>query len=120
MNITRLTEENLNAVLAEPTVWIYKHSPTCSVSIGALREVEAYSEAHPEIPIYMVDVLGQRPLSNDLESRFGIRHESPQAILLRRGAPVWNDSHWRITTGVLADQAAGATAETDENMADAG
>ena len=119
MNITRLTEENLNAVLAEPTVWIYKHSPTCSISITALREVEAYTKAHPEIPIYIVDVLGQRPLSNDLESRFGIRHESPQAILLRSGEPVWNDSHWRITAGVLADQGEGATADTGQNMADA-
>jgi bacillithiol system protein YtxJ len=31
-----------------------------------------------------------------------VRHESPQAILLRDGKPVWKASHFRITAGALA------------------
>ncbi len=104
MAIKQLTEENIENVLAESTAWIYKHSPTCSLSARALSEIDLYARENPEVPIYQVDVIRQRPLSNNLESRFGIRHESPQVILLRRGKPVWNDSHWRINAGALATQ----------------
>jgi bacillithiol system protein YtxJ len=31
----------------------------------------------------------------------GVRHETPQAILLRDGVPVWSASHFRITAEAL-------------------
>jgi hypothetical protein len=34
--------------------------------------------------------------------RLGVRHETPQAILLRDGKPVWKASHFRITADALA------------------
>ncbi len=50
-------------------------------------------EEHAEVPVYWVDVKGQRGLSREIAGRLGIVHESPQAILLRRGRPVWHASH---------------------------
>lgn len=54
------------------------------------------------MPVYWVDVIGSRPLSRVIASRLGIDHESPQAILLRSGTPVWHDSHSGVTAGAIA------------------
>ena len=45
----------------------------------------------------MVDVIEERQLSQSIAERTNIRHESPQAIVLFKGSPVWNDSHFYIT-----------------------
>ena len=45
----------------------------------------------------------QRPLSRLVEERSGVRHESPQTILFRDGAPVWDASHGAITSERLAE-----------------
>jgi bacillithiol system protein YtxJ len=36
-----------------------------------------------------------------VSERLGIRHETPQAILLRDGKVIWNGSHFRITASQL-------------------
>ena len=45
-----------------------------------------------EIPVYWVNVREQRELSNWVAAQYGVRHESPQLILLRDGVvrKVWN------------------------------
>jgi bacillithiol system protein YtxJ len=50
----------------------------------------------------VITVQSHRGLSDSAADRFGIRHETPQAILLRDGRPVWNASHFRITANELA------------------
>ena len=71
---------------------LYKHSPACWISARALKEVRAFAEAHPGTPVFMVDVLAQRTLSQALAARLGVTHRSPQAILLDHGEPVWDTS----------------------------
>ena len=90
------------AALAAPRAWIFKHSPICPTSARAEREVERFASAHPEVPVYRVDVVGDRPVSQSIAARLGIRHESPQAILLVAGRPVWDDSHGAVTAAALA------------------
>ncbi len=58
-------------------------------------------EEHAEVPVYWVEVKGHRALSQEIASRLGIVHESPQAILLRRGTPVWHASHAAVTAGAM-------------------
>jgi bacillithiol system protein YtxJ len=89
---------------------LYKHSPTCGLSAMALDEVRAFADAHPDVPVYLVDVFAQRPLSNAVEESLGIRHESPQAIVFRGGAPVWHGSHRRVARAALATAVTGAEA----------
>lgn len=55
----------------------------------------------PGIPVYFVDVLAQRPLSQRIAVALGIRHESPQAIMLQAGTPVWHASHSEVTADAL-------------------
>jgi bacillithiol system protein YtxJ len=76
---------------------IFKHSKVCGTSIFALRNME---KIQPEIAegvnFYIIDVRSQRKLSNHVEQKTGIRHESPQLIILKGGDPVWSASHSAI------------------------
>ena len=49
----------------------------------------------------VITVQSHRNVSDTAARRFGIRHETPQAILLRDGRPVWNASHFSITADAL-------------------
>ncbi|MEM1270066.1 MAG: bacillithiol system redox-active protein YtxJ [Bacteroidota bacterium] len=96
-------EGDIADAYSEPLALIYKHSPTCPISAGARRHVVKFADAHPDVPIFEVDVLTNRPLSRRIESELDIKHESPQAIVVHKGSPVWNASHHRITAEVLAE-----------------
>ena len=37
-----------------------------------------------------------------IESRFGVEHESPQVIVLRKGQVCWDASHFKITAEAVA------------------
>ncbi len=74
------------------------------MSIAALGEVRQFMDRHPAVPVYWVDVKAERPLSREIADRLGITHESPQAILLRQGAPVWHASHASVTAGAIAEE----------------
>lgn len=107
MSIRRLTTlADLDEVLtlsAERPVWLFKHSVTCGISARAHREYESYvaaGGAGGEL-FTLLEVQHARPLSNEIAARFGIRHESPQAILLKKGRPVWNASHGEISVSAL-------------------
>ena len=96
----------LAALPADSLALLYKHSTRCGVSLDAQDEVHAFVAAHPEVPVWQLEVPRQRPLAHDLAERLGITHQSPQVILLRGGVPVWHTSHQRITREALAAQLA--------------
>src|SRR5260370_40958592 len=47
-------------------------------------------------------------ISRKLEERTGIRHESPQLLVLRSGRVVWSASHFAITRGAVTQAGRGA------------
>ena len=79
-------------------VWIFKHSTRCGISASALEEFEGFAGEEGAEPVdwALIDVLSARQVSDELARRTGVRHETPQAFLLRDGEVVWHDSHWRI------------------------
>lgn len=93
------TLDDLAKVLAaadrEP-VLIYKHSLTCGSSAWALEEVRALAE-QTTVPIALVPVQTARPVSNEIAARFGVRHESPQLLIVERGRVLWHSSHSGVT-----------------------
>ena len=93
--------EALERAFVEPWALVFKHSTRCPVSSAAWREVAAFRKAHPEAVVYVVHVPEQRSLSNAVAARTGIRHESPQALLLEHGRVAWHDSHEGVTAEAL-------------------
>ena len=73
-------------------VILFKHSLTCPISSAAYQEMSRLM-----YEVSLVVVQSARDISREVEMRTGIRHESPQTIILRGGEAVWNASHWRIT-----------------------
>jgi bacillithiol system protein YtxJ len=96
----------LDAALAaageRPTL-IFKHSLTCGTSAWALEEVEAALDACAgPLEAYLVPVQTARPVSNAIAERLGLRHESPQALVLASGRVVWSASHHGLTAQAIA------------------
>lgn len=90
---------------AQEPVLLFKHSYTCGVSAEALDEVVAHlNERAHATPVAMVTVQTHRSVSNAVSARLGVRHETPQALLIRDGKVVWSASHFRVTSRAV-DQA---------------
>ncbi|MFD0671858.1 bacillithiol system redox-active protein YtxJ [Cohnella sp. GCM10027633] len=85
---------------------VFKHSTTCPISAGAHEELTKYVEdAHGgPVDFALVRVIEERPVSNEIAERLGVKHASPQAILVKDGQAVWNTSHWHITYAALSEQ----------------
>ena len=81
---------------------IYKHSATCELCEVAKREMHAMSDGGG-LDVFEIVVQTARPLSNHVEAHFGIRHESPQVIILHKGMPVFNASHLKVTQSRVQD-----------------
>lgn len=101
--VTRdLAEEGvLEAALASDLALLYKYSPICPLSDHASAHIGRFMREHPELPVFDVDVIRGRETSRALESLLEVRHESPQAILLRSGTPVWVGSHTGVNVRAL-------------------
>ena len=67
----------------------------------AAEDVERIASDHPDLRIHVIDVIAQRSLSQAIEARFGVVHESPQVVVLRDGALAWSASHGSITASSL-------------------
>lgn len=82
----------------EKPVLIFKHSTTCSLSRAALDRLERRwnGEEVSEAPTYFLNIQANRGISNAIAERFGIRHESPQAIVIRNASAVYDESHLGI------------------------
>lgn len=94
-------ERELERAFGEPWALVFKHSTRCPVSASAHREVAQFRRRHPEAPVYVVHVVEQRPLSSGVAARTGVRHESPQAIVLSGGKVLWTDSHEGVSAEAL-------------------
>lgn len=96
---------DLEAAIAESRerpVLLFKHSRYCGVSCEALDELHVHIESAAGHTAYkIITVQTHRPVSDAAAQRLGIRHETPQVLLLRDGKVVWNASHFRITATEL-------------------
>ena len=86
------------ATSRERPVILFLHDPGCPISGRAYRQM---STINGEIPL--VDVRRNHALSRAIEARTGIRHESPQVIVLDQGQPIWSASHYAITADAVED-----------------
>jgi bacillithiol system protein YtxJ len=99
-------EEVLETSFSQPVV-LFKHSNSCGLSTRAQRQIDRLSDGSDPL-VYRIVVQRARDVSDYVESRFEVRHESPQVFVLENGTPVFNASHHRVT----ADSIRAAVAES--------
>lgn len=85
---------------AKPAL-IFKHSTRCSVSRFALKQFEKEFDLKEEVDTYFLDLLEHRDISNEIASRFGVYHQSPQLLWIKEGKSVYDVSHSEIDAGEL-------------------
>ena len=53
---------------------------------------------------YIVDVISKRKLSDHIEERFEVIHQSPQLLVIYGGRSIFDASHFGITADVIENQ----------------
>src|ERR1700759_3827812 len=77
---------------------IFKHSTRCSISLMAKRRFEMDLPALPEnLPIYFLDLIKYRDISNQVAQEFHVYHQSPQLLLIKGGECILDQSHGGIS-----------------------
>jgi bacillithiol system protein YtxJ len=101
---TESLAEVLKSSEGQPILF-FKHSNTCGVSNRAFGEFQQYLQSPESAGAhnYVIIVQKARAVSDELARLLGIEHESPQAIVVRGGRVVWNDSHLALKSGALAE-----------------
>jgi len=105
------TIDDVDAVLkagAGKKILILKHSATCPFSARGKREVDNFLAEKGSVEAYLVVVQQQRSVSKELAGRLGVKHESPQVLLIKDGKAekVWN--HRDIRKELIEEEAASA------------
>ena len=89
--------ERLLARSHQAPVLLFNHDPGCAGSWRACEELEGLAGA-----VALVDVRHAHEVKRAIEARLGVRHESPQAIVVRDGRAAWSASHGAIRAAALA------------------
>ncbi|WP_460894708.1 bacillithiol system redox-active protein YtxJ [Rufibacter soli] len=91
--LTQIQEES-----KEQPVVIFKHSTHCSISATAKSRLERqWADADlGQVKPYYLDLLANRPISNEIAQVFDVRHESPQLLLIKDGQCQYHGSHLSI------------------------
>ena len=81
---------------------LFKHSTTCGISAGAKHRLEIdWESIEGEFEFYYLDLLSHRNISNAIANKWNVRHESPQAIIIKDGVAIYNASHGRISANEI-------------------
>jgi bacillithiol system protein YtxJ len=78
--------------------WLLKHSTACMISARAYRQVKDYMRngKYPDIQIYVVKVIEDRQISNQIEMDMKVRHASPQLLLMSRPVAFASLGWWDV------------------------
>ncbi|WP_139957877.1 bacillithiol system redox-active protein YtxJ [Flavicella sediminum] len=91
--------EQLNSIIekSEKTALLFKHSTRCGISASVLRKFETKNEGlREQLDFYYLDLLNHRDISAAMAEKFNVVHQSPQAIVVKNGTAVANESHYDI------------------------
>jgi bacillithiol system protein YtxJ len=93
IELDRIIEQSPMGIL------LFKHSTICPISQHALSQVEQFVQQTGAmgINIGMVFIRENRDVSNEIERRYQVPHQSPQIILIKNHSVLWQASHWAIT-----------------------
>jgi len=75
---------------------IFKHSISCPTSAMVKSRLER-AAVIDNADYNMLDLWHYRAVSDLVARKFGIRHESPQILVIDQGKCIYNESHYAIT-----------------------
>ena len=93
----RQSWEKLLAESSQRPVLVFKHSNSCPISSWAYREMEKFENVN------LLVVQSARELSHEVATITGVRHETPQIIVLKDGKAVWNASHYDVKAASISE-----------------
>ncbi|MCJ8153372.1 bacillithiol system redox-active protein YtxJ [Chryseobacterium sp. SSA4.19] len=100
------SEEDLKKAIEKSfqhKIGIFKHSTSCFISKTVLKNFEKEINNLDQKPdLYFLDLLAHRAISNRIAEDLGIRHESPQLLVLENGKVVNDASHQHISADQIA------------------
>jgi len=77
---------------------IFKHSTRCPIStVAKLRLKSKWSLDSDRFGFYYLDLIKFRDLSNEIEDRYQVKHESPQVIVIKNAEAIYDNSHLDIS-----------------------
>ena len=82
---------------------LFKHSTRCGLSSVAFKRIEKASNI-PDADFHFLDLISFRKISDKISDEFAVYHQSPQILLIRNGACVYNESHLGIDLHELNEQ----------------
>jgi bacillithiol system protein YtxJ len=88
--------DNLLSDSKQKPVILFKHSNACPISARAYREMEKLDDVN------LLEIQVAPEISREVEKLTGVRHESPQVILLRDGKAVWDASHFDVNAASVS------------------
>lgn len=79
-------------------VFVFKHSTRCFVSKLVKHRLEAdWDLDETTYPVFLVDVIKDRPASQEIANLWHVQHESPQILYLKNGVCMGNASHNEVS-----------------------
>ena len=93
-------------------VIIFKHSDSCGISARAYTQMSEL-----EGPVGLVTVQTARAVSDEIQRRMGLAHETPQVMIVSDGKVAWTASHGQVKAAAveaaLAEQSAKSKERSD-------
>jgi len=75
---------------------ILKHSISCPTSSMVKSRLDR-SQRSETADYYLLDLWNYRAISDLVAHKFGVRHESPQLLIIHEGKCIYQESHYGIT-----------------------
>ncbi len=79
---------------------LFKLSVTSLSSVTAKKEMESLVT---ELPIYVVIVQMDKKISNAVEADTGVKHETPQVLIIKDKKAIWQATHYQIKRSIVLD-----------------
>ena len=117
MPIIPISVNSLEALAKQPgRTIVFKDSLTCDLSQWAAHQMSTLVAQDADVLLHRVDVREQRPLALGIEAHFGVRHESPQVLIIEDGKVVWHASHRALTVDRVRAAISGAPSESGARL----
>ncbi len=81
---------------------IFKHSTRCSISTMAKSRLER-AAAPDGVDFNYLDLIAHRDISNRIATDFDVEHASPQILIIKNGACVYDESHNAISMDEIVE-----------------